>query len=125
MSTIRPRDGIVRLKRFHVEECRRRVEQIETMIGDFKRRVADLEEQIQAEQERSGIHDADHFAYPTFAKAAAQRRDNLKASAAALEAQFDAAKMELDAAMEELAKSETLAGRDEATVQEAKRSGRR
>ena len=82
------------------------------MIADCERRADDLEEQIRSEQERSGIHDAGHFAYPTFAKAAVQRRDNLRASVDDLKIQLDAAKMEHDTALEELKKSEAIAERD-------------
>ena len=109
---MKSRDGMIRLMRYQAEEKNRQVVQIELMIADFERRAADLEEQIRSEQERSGIHDAGHFAYPTFAKAAVQRRDNLRASVDDLKVQLDAAKMEHDAALEELKKSEAIAERD-------------
>ena len=118
---MKSRDGQIRLKRFHVEEKRRRVAQIETMIAEFDRMAKDLDEQIRSEQERSGIHDAGHFAYPTFAKAAMQRRDNLNASAAELREQLAAAKAAFDEAAAELAKAEAIAERDNATV--AQRAG--
>ena len=63
---MKSRESVIRLKRFHVEEKRRQVVQIETMIAEFERMAKDLDDQIHAEQERSGIHDANHFAYPTF-----------------------------------------------------------
>ena len=85
---MKSREGLIRLKRFQVEEKRRQVAQIETMIAEFERMAKDLDDQIVAEQERSGIRDAGHFAYPTFAKAAKQRRDNLLASANDLKAQL-------------------------------------
>jgi len=40
-----------------------------------------LEREIQNEQDRAGINDPSHFAYPTYAKAAIQRRENLTRSA--------------------------------------------
>jgi len=109
---MKSRDSVIRLKRFHVEEKRRQVAQIETMIAEFERIAKDLDDQILAEQERSGIHDAGHFAYPTFAKAATQRRDNLTASAAELKERLAAAQAEFDAAVEELHKHEAIAERD-------------
>jgi flagellar export protein FliJ len=118
---MKSREGLIRLKRFHVEEKRRRVSQIETMIAEFDRMAKDLDDQIRSEQERSGIHDAGHFAYPTFAKAAMQRRDNLTASAAELREQLAAAKAAWDEATAELAKAEAIAERDNASV--AQRSG--
>ena len=111
---MKSREGLIRLKRFHVEEKRRRVSQIEAMIAEFERMAKDLDDQILTEQERSGIHDAGHFAYPTFAKAAMQRRDNLNASALELRQQLAAAKAECDEAAAELAKAEAIAERDQA-----------
>ena len=84
---MKSRDHIVRLKRFQVEERRRRVQQIEAMIADFHRMATELDREIANEEARSGISDPNHFAYPTYARAAATRRDNLKRSAEELKAQ--------------------------------------
>ena len=85
---MKSRDGLIRLKRFQVREKRRQVAQIEAMIAEFERMAKDLNDQVVAEQERSGIKDTSHFAYPTFAKAAIQRRDNLLASVEELKGQL-------------------------------------
>jgi flagellar export protein FliJ len=122
-TVMKSRDGLIRLKRFHVEEKRRQVTQIEAMIADFERMAKDLSDQILAEQERSGIHDAGHFAYPTFAKAASQRRDNLQASANELKGQLGAAKGELKEAVSELEKIEAIAERDQAHDKHAHKHG--
>ncbi len=111
---MKSRDSLIRLKRFHADEKQRQVMQIEAMIAEFERMAKDLDEQILAEQERTGIHDAGHFAYPTFAKAAMQRRDNLKASAAELAGQLATAVAERDEAVAELEKAEAIAERDSA-----------
>jgi flagellar export protein FliJ len=100
------------LKRFEVEEKRRKVAEIESMIGDFNHMACDLDRQIALEQERAGITDVNHYAYPTFAKAAIQRRNNLTASAADLEAKLAAARGELDEACSELKKMELIEERD-------------
>ncbi len=107
------RDGLVRLKRFQVREKRRQVGQIEGMIAEFERMARDLNDQVVAEQERSGIRDVAHFAYPTFAKAAMQRRDNLLASAEELKGQLAAAVADCDEAEQELEKLEAIAERDQ------------
>ena len=112
---MKSRDSVIRLKRFHVEEKRRQLAQIESMIAEFERMAKELNDQILAEQERSGIHDAGHFAYPTFAKAAMQRRDNLTASASELKEQLAAAKADRDEAIEDLQKHEAIAERDHAS----------
>ena len=109
---MKSREGVIRLKRFQVDEKRRQVTQIETMIAEFERMAKDLDDQIHAEQERSGIRDVTHFAYPTFAKAAMQRRDNLLASAKELRDQLAGAQAECTEAVEELEKIQAIADRD-------------
>lgn len=112
VTSMKSRDALIRLKRFDVEEKRRKVADIEAMIGDFNLMAVDLDRQIAIEQERAGISDINHYAYPTFAKAAIQRRNNLAASAADLAARLAAAREELDEACEELKKIELLEERD-------------
>src|SRR5690349_16253958 len=109
---MRSRETVLRLKRFQVEERRRQVAQIEATIAEFEKVARELDRQIAAEQERTGIADAAHFAYSTFAKAAKQRRDNLAASAEELKGQLAAAQGLMAAAAEELAKLELIAERD-------------
>jgi flagellar protein FliJ len=109
---MKSRDAVIRLKRFEVDEKRRKVADIEAMIGDFNHMAVDLDRQIAIEQERAGVADVNHYAYPTFAKAAIQRRDNLTASAADLQTKLAAARGELDEACEELKRIELLEERD-------------
>jgi flagellar export protein FliJ len=110
---MKSRETLIRLKKFQVDEKRRRVMQIESMIAEFERMASELEREIKVEQERAGIHDPGHFAYPTYAKAAIQRRENLSRSAGELKAQLDDAKDALAEAFEELKKVELLDERDQ------------
>lgn len=110
---MKSRETLIRLKKFQVDEKRRKVAQIETMIAEFDRMGADLDREIKVEQERAGIHDPAHFAYPTYAKAAMQRRENLARSADELRVQLDDAKSALGEAFEELKKVELLDERDQ------------
>jgi flagellar export protein FliJ len=110
---MKSRDSLIRLKRFQVDEKRRQVTQLEAMIADFARMIADLDDQILGEQNRVGIHDITHFAYPTFAKAAIQRRENLKVSVHDLEEKLAAARDELAEAVEDLKKIELIEERDQ------------
>lgn len=111
---MKSRETLIRLKKFQVDEKRRRVAQIEGMIADFQRMSTDLDREIQTEQDRAGIQDPSHFAYPTYAKAAIQRRENLVRSADELRGQLDDAKAALGDAFEELKKVELLDERDQA-----------
>ena len=110
---MKSRDTLIRLKKFQVDERRRKVAQIEGMIAEFERMATDLEREIKAEQERAGIHDPGHFAYPTYAKAAMQRRENLQRSADDLKLQLEAATGALAEAFEEMKKIELLDERDQ------------
>jgi flagellar protein FliJ len=111
---MKSRDTLIRLKRFHVEEKRRRVSQIEAMIAEFQRMANDLDREIENEERRVGISDVTHFAYPTYAKASRTRRDNLANSAAELQGQLDDAKNALQEAFEDLKKVEILDDREKA-----------
>ena len=110
---MKSRETLIRLKKFQVDEKRRKVAQIEGMIAEFDRIATDLEREIKTEQDRAGIHDPAHFAYPTYAKAALGRRDNLKRSADELKVQLEDARMALAEAFEELKKVELLDERDQ------------
>jgi flagellar protein FliJ len=113
---MRSRETLIRLKKFQVDERRRKVAQIEGTIAEFERIAGDLERQTKTEQERVGIHDPAHFAYPTYAKAAMQRRENLKRSADELKVQLDDAKSALDEAFEEMKAVELRDERDQMRV---------
>jgi flagellar export protein FliJ len=111
---MKSRDTLIRLKRFQAEEKRRRVRQIETMVAEFTRMAGDLDREIVNEEKRSGISDPGHFAYPTYARAAIARRDNLKRSIGELTAQIEEAKAAEQEAQAELLKYESLEGRERA-----------
>jgi hypothetical protein len=115
---MKSRGNLVRLKQFQVNEKRRQLTQLDVMIAEFDRMAAELDAQVSIEEKKSGITDTTHFAYPTFAKAARQRRDNLNNSRLDLLQQKGAAEMALGEAEAELAKAEQLENRD-ARVREA------
>lgn len=103
---MKSRDAQIRMKRFQIEERRRQVGQIETMIEEFGRMVGDLDMEIAAEHRRTGNDDEKHFAYSTFARAAKQRRANLQASIDDLGQQLGTARTALDLSLADLAREE-------------------
>ena len=109
---MKSRDNAVRLKRFQIDDKRRQVGQIETMIEEFNRMISDLDQEVEAEHRRTGIDDDKHFAYSTFARAAIQRRQNLQTSVDDLQSQLTTAKAALDLAEAELARDEERIDRD-------------
>lgn len=118
---MKSRDSLVRLKRFQAEEKRRRVVQIEAMVAEFSRMSGELDREIAGEEQRSGISDPQHFAYPTYARSARARRDNLQQSAAELRQQLDDAKAAHDEALEEVARAQSLEGREKGVALESSR----
>lgn len=109
---MKPRDSALRAKRFEAAEKARKVASLEAMIRDFETMVSELTRQIAAEEERTSIKDPAHFAYSTFAKAAAQRRGNLGASIADLKMKLDVAKRDHEDAASELTKLEPADDRE-------------
>ena len=109
---MKSRENLVRLKQFQVNEKRKQLLQLDMMIAEFDRMANELDLQLAAEEKKAGITDTSHFAYPTFAKAARQRRDNLKNSQADLQQQRETAETALREAEAELTKAEALESRD-------------
>jgi flagellar FliJ protein len=121
---MKSRDNAVRLKRFQIDDKRRQVGQIETMIEEFNRMISDLDQEVEAEHRRTGIDDDKHFAYSTFARAAIQRRQNLQTSVDDLQSQLTTAKAALDLAEAELARDEERIDRD-SLISDRRVGGRR
>lgn len=109
---MKSRKSLIQLRQFEVDERRQTVSDIENMMGELQQMIVDLERQIEVEQERAGVDDINHFAYPTFAKAAIQRRDNLQNSVKELEVRLSEARDRLAEAFEELKKVELIEERD-------------
>ncbi len=113
---MKSRETALQAKRFEADEKARKVSDLETMIREFEAMASDLDRQGHAEEERTGVRDRLHFAYSTFAKAAAQRRDNLRASANGLRSRLESAQRERDEAMERLSQSTTVEARQQEEI---------
>lgn len=109
---MKSRENLLRLKHFQVQDRTRQLAQIDMMIAEFQRMSSDLEAQIAVEEKKAGISDVSHFAYPTFAKAARQRVDNLATSIRDLQEKRITADDALKEAEEELRKAELKEARD-------------
>ena len=105
---MRNRESLIRLHRFHVDEKRRKLAELELMLQEFRARERELEAQVQSEQKKAGISDVAHFAYPMFAKSVIRRRQNILTSIEDIDKQIEAAKEELSEAFRELKKYEII-----------------
>jgi flagellar protein FliJ len=117
---MKSREMLVRLKKSQINEKRRKVAQIERLIAEFERIAIGFESEIQSEQDRAGIHDPAHFAYPTYATAIKLRRENVERTIGELKIQVEDAKAALGEALEEMRKVELFDQRDQ--MREAGRS---
>lgn len=110
---MKSREAAVRLKRFEADEKARKVAELEHTIREFQGMASDLDRQVKAEEERTGVKDPAHFAYSTFARSVSQRRDNLSTSVAGLMSKLEAAQRERDDAFEQLTRADAPATHEE------------
>ena len=109
---MRSRESQVRSYRFRRDEKQRQVNDIEAMIADLMRKYDDLDQQVRAEEQRTGVTDPNHFNYSMSAKATRGRRDNLMRSVNELREQLAVAQNGLNEAIAELRKVELLAEKE-------------
>ena len=112
---MKSRDNLLRLKRFQVQDKTRQLAQIDMMIAEFEKMHEDLQAQIHIEEEKAGITDTSHFAYPTFAVAVRQRQENILESVQELKEKRVSAETALEEAEADLAKALKLEQRDGGT----------
>jgi flagellar export protein FliJ len=108
-------DTLLRLKRFRVDEMKRRMAAIETMKADLEKKLADLDDNVAREKQRAGDSDIGRLAFPSFLKSIESRRENLRTTLRDIEKEHDAAQADLTNAFQDLKSLEF------ATEQQAKR----
>lgn len=96
------RDTLLRLKRFRVDELKRRMGTLDAMIADVERKILDLDESVARERQRAGESEIGRAAFPSFLQSMDGRRGNLKATLSELERERAAAQLELTAAFQDL-----------------------
>jgi flagellar export protein FliJ len=108
-------DSLMRLKRFRVDDMKRRLATLDGMKADLERKLADLEESVARERHRANDSDIGRLAFPSFLRSIDSRRENLKATLKEIERERAQAQEELTAAFQDLKSLEL------ATEQQAKR----
>jgi len=108
-------DTLLRLKRFRVDEMKRRIASIEAMKSDLERKLADLDDNVTREKQRAGDSDIGRLAFPSFLRSIDARRDNLRTTLKEIEREQSAALAALSNAFQDLKSLEV------ATEQQAKR----
>ena len=108
-------DTLIRLRRFRVDEMKRRMTTLDGMKADAERKLADLEESVARERQRAGDSDIGRLAFPSFLRSIEARRENLRTTLKDIEREYAAAQLDLSAAFQDLKAPEF------ATEQQAKR----
>lgn len=109
---MRSRETLLRLHRFRTEDKRRQVSDIESMIADLMRKHDDLDAQMRAEEQKTGVSDPSHFNYSLAAKSTRGRRDNILKTVGDLKDQLAVAQGALAEEETELRKAELLAEKE-------------
>ncbi|HWU56431.1 MAG TPA: flagellar FliJ family protein [Rhizomicrobium sp.] len=108
-------DTLLRLKRFRVDEMKRRIAAIDAMKVDLERKLTDLDDNVTREKQRAGDSDIGRLAFPSFLRSIEARRENLRNTLKEIEREYLAAQVDLSNAFQELKSLEI------ATEQQAKR----
>jgi flagellar protein FliJ len=108
-------DTLIRLRRFRVDEMKRRMATLDGMKMDAERKLSDLEDSVARERQRAGDSDIGRLAFPSFLRSIESRRENLRATLKELERERVTAQTDLNAAFQDLKSLEF------ATEQQAKR----
>jgi flagellar export protein FliJ len=108
-------DTLLRLKRFRVDEMKRRIASIDAMKADLERKLADLDDNVAREKLRAGDSDIGRLAFPSFLRSIEARRENLRTTLKEIEREHAVALTDLSNAFQDLKSLEV------ATEQQAKR----
>ncbi len=107
---------LIRLRRFRVDDLKRRLGTLDAMKADVERKLADLEDSVARERQRAGDSDIGRLAFPSFLKSIEGRRENLRATHKDIERERAQAQEDLTSAFQDLKALEF------ATEQQAKRA---
>ncbi|MEI9887312.1 MAG: flagellar FliJ family protein [Rhizomicrobium sp.] len=108
-------DTLIRLRRFRVDEMKRRMATLDGMKADAERKLSDLEDSVARERQRAGDSDIGRLAFPSFLRSIEIRRENLRATLREIERERVTAQTDLNTAFQDLKSLEF------ATEQQAKR----
>lgn len=95
-------DTLLRLKRFRVDEIKRRIATIHAMQTDLERKLADLDDNVTREKQRAGDSDIGRLAFPSFLRSIEARRENLRTTLKEMEREHAAAQLDLSNAFQDL-----------------------
>jgi|ERR1043165_4907994 chromosome segregation ATPase len=108
-GAMKRRDTQLRAKRFQVEDLKRRTTTLDSMHSDLGRKLADLEDSVARERQRSNDSDIGRLAFPSFLRSIESRRENLRNSLKEVEREREQCQQELADAYQGLKSLEAAA----------------
>src|SRR5271154_6603718 len=106
-------DSLLRLKRFRVDEMKRRIAAIEAMRMDLEHKLTDLDDNVAREKQRAGDSDIGRLAFPSFLRSIEARRENLRTTMKDIEREHAVAQADMADAFQELKSLEIAAEQQE------------
>ena len=96
------RDSLLRLKRFRVEDLKRRIATLDEMKADLEKKLADLDDAVTRERNRANDSDIGRLAFPSFLQSIDVRRKNIRTTMADLERERSQQQNDLAGALQDL-----------------------
>src|SRR5882724_10535843 len=96
------RGSLLRLKRFRVDELKRRLATLDEMKTDLEKKLSDLEDSVVRERQRANDSDIGRLAFPSFLQSIEVRRKNIRNTMSDLERERGAQQDDLTSAFQDL-----------------------
>ena len=96
------RDTMLRLKRFRVDDLKRRLATLDEMKADLDKKLTDLDDSVAREKQRANDSEIGRLAFPSFLQSIEVRRANIRATMKELERERETVQEELAAAFQDL-----------------------
>src|ERR1700761_4939764 len=111
-------DTLMRLKRFRVDEIKRRIAAIDAMKADLDKKLTDLDDNVAREKQRAGDSDIGRLAFPSFLRSIESRRENLRNTLKEIEREQTNAQEDLTNAFQDLKALEVAAEQQQKRLDE-------
>jgi flagellar protein FliJ len=95
-------DTLLRLRRFRVDDLKRRMATLDGMKADVERKLADLEDSVTRERQHAGDTDIGRLAFPSFLRSIEIRREKLRDTLKDIERERALCQGELTSAYQDL-----------------------
>jgi flagellar FliJ protein len=102
-------DTLLRLKRFHFDEMKRRTAAIDAMRANLERELVNLDNNVARGKQRAGDNDIGRLALPSVLRSIEARRENLLTTLKEIEREHATAQLDLSNALQDLRSLEVAA----------------